>query len=83
MNRHRTDQVEDRLRRHTADWERDGSNVEFAGEDSLAELLNNVFESLSVLSDHFCIVQWESSIFMGLRVPEVVFHIFKRPPVQG
>ena len=81
MNRHRADQVEDGLRRHAADWERDGSNVEFAGEDGLAELFYNVFESLSILSDHFCIVQWEPSIFVGLWVPKVIFQVFNRPPV--
>ena len=81
MNRHRADQVEDGLRGHAADWERDGSNVEFSGEDGLAELLDNVFESLPILSNHFCIVQWEPSIFMGLWMPKVIFHVFKWPPV--
>ena len=80
VDRHSGDQVKYRLVGHAADWERDRTNVELSREDTSTKLLDNVLEGVAILSDHCSVIERETTIFMGIRVPEVILDTVERLP---
>ena len=69
--------------RHAANGEGDGTDVELSGEDCPAELLHNVFKGVPILANHRSIVEWKATVFVRLRMPEIVLELRQRLPSQG
>ena len=69
--------------RHAADGEGDGTDVELSGEDCPAKLLHNVFKGVPILANHRSIVERKATVFVRLRMPEIVLELRQRLPSQG
>ena len=79
MNAHCGNQLQNGLITHALDREADRTQIKFACEYLPTHLLYNVLGRISILCHCDRIVERESTVFVNIRHPKIIFNVVIRP----